>query len=190
MLSWKAEGCAENIELWLENVQNGVAIPTQRTSSTQQQLRLPSGSYREVLISRALNGVNRVRAFAKTAGGTTVSPEWNLHVGLTVLIFTDSADYVFVSTLIDKSTAQLPRHSVEGALITWDQPPQARGGGGVGTKIEESFFKNPAAKVPLSRQLTTEEWRRLAFAYYGEDGWRVRQAKQLPLELTQTKLLK
>lgn len=45
ILSWKAEGCTENIELWLEDVQSGVAIPTQGTSNTQQQLRrrsLPS----------------------------------------------------------------------------------------------------------------------------------------------------
>jgi len=190
ILSWKAEGCADDIELWLENVQSGQAIPVQRTASTQQRLRLPRGSYRPLLSSRELHGANRIRAVAKTAGGTAISPEWNLHVGITVLIFTDSPDYVHVSALIDKSTAQLPRYSVEGALITWDQPPEPGRGGGVGTKVEEGFFKNPAAKVPITRELTGEEWRRLAFAYFGDDGWRVRQEKQLPLELTQQKLLK
>ncbi len=190
VLTWKAAGCANDIELWLENVQTGQAIPIQHTSSAQQQLRLPQGSYRELLSSRELHGVNRIRAVAKTAGGATISPEWDLHVGMTVLIFTDSPDYVHVSALIDKSTAHLPQYSIEGALITWDQTPEPGKGGGVGTKIEEGFFKNPAAKVPLSRRLSTEEWRRLAFAYFGEDGWRVRQTKQLPLELTEQKLLK
>jgi hypothetical protein len=189
MLTWKSTGCAEDVELWLENVQTGRAIPTQHTSSAQQTLRLPTGTYRELLGSRALNGANRVRALAKTAGGTTMSQEWDLYVGVTVMIFTDNADYVYVSSLIDKSTAELPRHAVEGALITWNQFPQS-GGGGVGTKIEEGFFKNPAAKVPLPKKLSADEWRRLAFAYYGEDGWRVRQTKQLPLELTDQKLLK
>lgn len=190
VLSWKSECCANDMELWLENVQTGRAIPIQRTSSAQQQLRLPQGSYRELLASRELHGVNRVRAVAKTAGGATISPEWDLYVGITVLIFTDSPDYVHVSALIDKSTAQLPKYAVEGALITWDQQPTPGKGGGVATKIEEGFFRNPAAKVPINRRLSPEEWRRLAFAYFGEDGWRVRQAKQLPLELTEQKLLK
>jgi hypothetical protein len=109
--------------------------------------------------------VNRIRAVAKTASGATISQEWDLYVGITVLVFTDSPEYVNVSALIDKSTAHLPRHSIEGALITWDQPPEPGKGGAVGTKIEEGFFKNPAAKVPLKRRLTAEEWRRLAFAY-------------------------
>jgi hypothetical protein len=190
VLSWKAEGCADDLEVWLENVQTGRNIPVQRTSSAQQQLRLPLGSYRELLASRELHGVNRVRAVAKTAGGAAVSPEWELYVGITVLIFTDSPDYVLVSALIDTSTAQLPKYSIEGALITWDQKPAPGEGGGVGTKIEEGFFRNPAAKVPMPRRLSAGEWRRLAFAYFGDDGWRVRQTKQLPLELTEQKLLK
>ena len=92
-------------------------------------MRLPEGSYRELLASRELHGVNRVRAVRKTAGGATISPEWDLYVGITVLIFTDSPGYVHVSALIDESTAQLPKYAIEGALITWDQQPtQGKGG--------------------------------------------------------------
>jgi hypothetical protein len=49
ILSWKSVGCADEIELWLENVQTGSATPIQHTSSAQQQLRLRQGSYRELL---------------------------------------------------------------------------------------------------------------------------------------------
>jgi hypothetical protein len=191
LLTWKAAGCPEEAELWLENVQTQRTIVPLRSSTAQGQLRIGREQYRELLSVRELHGANRVRAIMKTPGGLAISPEWQLHVGITVLLYTDSPDYMYVSAQIDNSTARLPNHAVEGAIITWDQKPASLvQGGGVGTNIEEGWFKNPSAKVPLPRKLSADEWRRIAFAYFGEDGWRVRQDKRIPLELVEQKLIK
>jgi hypothetical protein len=191
LLTWKGTGCPQEAKVWLENAQTGRTIAPLRSSTLQGQLRFARGQYPELLSVRELHGANRVRAVMKTSGGVAMSPEWQLHVGITVLLHTDSADYVYVSSQIDNSTTQLPKHTVQGAIITWEQKPEALSqGGGVGTKIEEGWFKNPSAKVPLRHRLAAEEWRRIAFAYFGEDGWRVRQDKRIPLDLMEQKLIR
>lgn len=191
VLSWKSFKASEDAEVWLENIQTLQAIPTLRTSTGEQRILIKKESYQNLLSARERNGINRVRAVMKTASGMFPSQEFDLHVGITIMIHTDYKDHLDVTALIDGSSEKLKQYAFKGGIVTWDGGKPEAGGGGVGLLIEEGWFKNPSARVPLTNELSVEQWQRLAFAYYEPDrAWLVRQIKRLPLELTKDKLIK
>jgi len=190
LLSWKADGCPQEIEVYLANLQNNARTRSIRVISSDEHVIFPTTFYRQLLVNRDPNGVNHIIAKAASIGGYAASPSFDLYVGITILINTDGADHVRLSALIDNSTENLPKFVFQGILVTWNQAPSPEGGGGAGTMVAEGFFRNPQARVNLDAPLGQDEWRRLAFAYAGDEAWRVRQDKKIPLELTGDKLVK
>ena len=191
LLTWKSAKTSEDAEVWLENVQTREALPTVRTSTGEQRTLIKKESYRSLLSVRERNGINRVRAVMKTAYGTFPSQEFDLHVGITIMVHTDRKDHLDVTALVDGSSEKLKQYAFKGGIVTWDSGKPEAKGGGVGFLIEEGWFKNPSARVPLTNELTVEQWQRLAFAYYEPDRpWLIRQIKRLPLEFTKDKLIK
>lgn len=188
-ISWRAGGDAHDLEIWLENVQTTKASRVLRTSASQHKVTFAREDYVDVLSSRTPGTVNRVRVVANAlpSGQRAISQEFDLHVGLTVLLTADRPDVLHVSALIDDSTAALPMYAFKGTLVNMIVDDRAEGRGSVSEMVADSaWFRNPMAEVPLPGVKTDPKfWNNLYFIYEGPgDSRLVRTKKMFTLDLT------
>lgn len=189
-LSWRASGEPVDLEVWLENVQTRRASRVLRTSSDQHGVAFTREDYVEILASRAPGTVNRVRATATAPGLRVVSPEFDLHVGLTILLASDRSNMLSLSALIDNSTEAVPRYAFKGTLVQMIVGDPKSGQGSVSQTVADGWFKNPAAEVSLTDvKVDPKFWQSLYFIYEEPGDSRcVRTQKMFAPELTEEKV--
>jgi hypothetical protein len=157
---WQANGTAEDLQAYLENVQTGARSESMAVPSAQGSVTFDSDSYRQILGIRNRGGKNRVRLVLQAKSAAFKSQVKDLEVGITVLTILDGDAHLTVAAMIDNS--RVPFYDFEAKIIVPSRsastPPLS-----VGERIAYQF-------QPLSvREPRRYDWDQAKGAYFGPD---------------------
>jgi hypothetical protein len=100
---WHANGEAEDIQAYLENMQTGARSDVIAVPSAQGSVRFEPASYRPLLVERNHGGKNRLRLVLQARQAAFKSDVKDLEVGITVLTLLDGDARLTVAAMIDNS---------------------------------------------------------------------------------------
>jgi hypothetical protein len=165
-VTWKAEGTAEDVVMYLENVQTSRRSAELRSSSAQQRLVFPRETFRTCLIERSPGRSNRVRVVCQAKEAIFQSVDFDLLVGVNIWgFFDEQKSAVRLAAMIDHTLVQ--GYAFEAKAMVWTKgpSPQVLTYGGV---------VRGQAEFPV-RQPETVRWDTLEIVYFGpEDSSAVR----------------
>lgn len=172
LVSWLASGDRTDVHVLLENVRTARKTRGLRVSSSEGRLVFNPDQYREVVTNRDHTKVNTIRAVVQTKTNTFYSKEFDLHVGITIVLIGEEPNTLLASAMIDDSSELLSNYECEIDVIGWTQ----------GEK--RPFFlpiklRNPFTEVPIS-DIPNLAWDSLGIVYQGPDDER-RIRKQVML---------
>jgi len=122
VVTWKAEGTAEDVLVYMENVQTSRRSAELRTSSAQQRLIFPRDSFRPCLTDRAAGRSNRVRIVCQAKEAIFQSSDFDLLVGINIWGFYDEEkSSVRLAAMIDHSLVQ--GYQFEAKAMVWTKGP-------------------------------------------------------------------
>ncbi len=159
-VTWKADGTAEDILVYLENVQTSRRSAELRTSSAQQRLVFPRDSFRPCLAERTAGRGNRVRVVCQAKDAVFQSSDFDLLVGINIWGFYDEEkNSIRLAAMIDHSLVQ--GYPFEAKAMVWTKGPSPQVLTFGGTMRGQGDF-------PV-KQPETIRWDTLEIIYFGPD---------------------
>jgi hypothetical protein len=102
---WKTQGDPSRMTLYLENIQNGMRSKEFQVASSDRRLTLCPDDYRNALSVREKDGRNRIRVILEAPSKPFRSEEFNLRVGIRLLLVADPQK-VTLAAMLDNSLIQ------------------------------------------------------------------------------------
>jgi hypothetical protein len=165
VLTWQASGPSQSLDVYLENVQTQRRSNILHTMTGEQRLLFSREDYLPLLAKRGYGEVNRIRAAARTKDQSFTSPEFDLHVGITVMSLPDQERrQVMIFAVIDNT--RLDGYSFEAKVLVW-RTPATLGPETFGGQITESRGNFPVPDYESVR------WDTATLTYLGPDDLRL-----------------
>ncbi len=161
LVSWLASGDREFVHVLLENVRTARRTKPLRISSSEGRVIFNPDQYREVVTNRDHTKVNTTMAVVQTKTNIFFSEEFDLHVGITIVLIGEEPNTLLASAMIDDSSESLSNYQCEIDVIGWTQ----------GEKNPFFFpikLRNPFTEVPIS-DIPNVAWDSLDIVYQGPD---------------------
>jgi hypothetical protein len=155
--------------VYLENVQTNRRSAVLHTTTGEQRLVFSRDDYAALLSKRGRGEINRVKAAARTTDRSFTSPEFDLHVGITVMALPDKdRNQVMIFAVIDNT--RIDGYSFDANVLAW-RHPAALGPETFGGQITESRGDFPVPDFDSVR------WDTATLTYFGPDDQRLIRKK-------------
>ena len=163
-VKWVSSGEADDIDVYLENVQTGMRTAPLRCHSAENAIRFEKDDYKSLLSNREKGQNNRIRAVLQTKKEHFSSLPADVAVGITVLTLLDKRGVLTVAAMIDNS--RIPYYDFEAKIVV---PARAanRAPLAIGPQIPYRF---KSIKVPKPREF---DWNSARGVYFSPDDARL-----------------
>lgn len=116
-IRWLAAGDPEDVAVSLEAMDTQQRTRAKTVRSSNSQVIFSPDDYRDLLANRSHGGENRLRVVIQSAKAIFVSPDFELHVGTTILAVRMDPLRIKITGMIDNSA--IPFYDFDAKLLLW-----------------------------------------------------------------------
>jgi hypothetical protein len=114
-IKWSSSGEAEDIDVYLENVQTSLRTVSVKCHSSENVVHFSPDTFKALLADRTMGHANRLRAVLQSKTESFSSKPVEVSVGLTVLTLLDQKAMLTVAAMIDNS--RLPFYDFQAKIV-------------------------------------------------------------------------
>jgi len=157
VVRWKSDGEIQMLTAYLENIQTGWRSTAYQVHSADRSVTFCSADYASILAVRSLGGSNRVRVVLESKSQTFPSKEFNVMVGV-VLLLVATPEKTTLAATIDNTLVQGYQYEAKVLLHKKSSGDLVSLGGQITAK-QDFHLANPASI----------DWAATKIAYLGPD---------------------
>jgi hypothetical protein len=172
---WSSLGDPEDVNVALEEMDNGRRTATKTVNSTQGEIVFVPDDYKTILQNRRHGGQNRMRVAIQTSKSVYLSPEFAMQVGTTILAVRLDPTRIKVMATIDNRAIDF--YDFEAKLLIWasaaGRPSEPITYGGQIKYGHNDFLLDGSLKY---------DWQSVKLVYFGPDDVRTVRTELLGFE--------
>lgn len=168
LVKWIASGVPEDIAVVLEELDHHRRTATKTVRSTEGRILFQPDEYRDILNNRSHNAENRVRAIIQASNSVFYSPEFSIHVPVTI-VSVHANDKVKIMGTIDNTA--IDNYDFEAQLVVWASK-QGQEPAPVTIPENGRIIRYGENDFPLDHDLKYD-WSTVKLIYLGPDDLRI-----------------